>query len=707
MKAMIKHTMINDLNPQQRDAVLHTNGPLLILAGAGSGKTKVITYRFAYLTSALKVPSTSILAMTFTNKAANEMKGRIEKLLGRSLKGLWVGTFHSLSNRILRREAEKLGFRSDFVIYDEDDSHSLIRSILKEFKIHEALYRGVASKIISLKASLIGPQEFLNSGDSFDFDEKFARVYVRYQDELKKNNALDFDDLIMHSVHLFEKQPGLLQKYHKEITHIMVDEFQDTNTAQYRLAKLLAGGQKNICVVGDDDQSIYKFRGADVRNILSFEKDFPKARVIQLEQNYRSTQVILDAAGGVIAQNPLRRPKRLWTENEGGEKLYYCVANNENEEARYIAKSIRELYLKGKYSYGNFAILYRMNLQSRAIEEALRIYGMPYRIIGGISFYHRKEIKDIISYLRVIKNPRDSVSLKRIINCPPRGIGETTVSRIENEAKKKNKSLFEVMKHMTGSGSDFSSSKEKIRGFVETMEWLTAKREIALPQLVRLVLEKTGYVKLLEKERIEHIEELISSCEDKDLQGLIDTASLYSVNDEPHGGDLISLMTIHGAKGLEFPVVFIAGVENGLLPHLHAMKNKEDMHEERRLFYVGITRAKDLLILSGAKKRRLYASVQEQEPSRFLSEIPTECYYCVERSPVSESVISMVPKSPPTVEFPLSSPFIPGVRVKHPKWGVGVVRDSYGDTGDVKVMVNFTSVGIKRLSLRFANLVKL
>ncbi|MBI4839154.1 MAG: DUF3553 domain-containing protein [Nitrospirae bacterium] len=574
--------------------------------------------------------------------------------------------------------------------------------------MHEAIYKGIASKISSLKAALIGPHEFLNNETSFDFDEKFARVYVRYQDELKKNNALDFDDLILHTVRLFEEHPAALNKYNKEISHIMVDEFQDTNTAQYRLSKLLAGAHKNLCVVGDDDQSIYRFRGADVRNIMSFEKDFSSARVIKLEQNYRSTQVILDAAAGVISQNPVRKLKKLWTEKNEGEKLYYCIANSENDEARYIAKSIRELYLKGKYSYSDFAVLYRMNLQARALEEALRVYGMPYRIIGGVSFYQRREVKDIISYLKVINNPKDSVSLKRIINCPPRGIGDTTTARIENEAKKKNKSFFDAMKSLSSS-SDSAALKEKITDFIEIIDELTAKRGMALPQLIRLVLEKTGYIKWVEKERIENLTEIIRLAEGMNLQELIDTASLFSGADERVDGNCITLMTLHSAKGLEFPVVFIAGVENGLLPHFHAIKNPEELHEERRLFYVGITRAKDILILSSAKKRRLYSSMQELEPSRFLSEIPSGCYFYTGMMPIPmvESVARITPKRSRTVEFPAPSIFLPGVRVKHPKWGIGVVRDSYGETDDVKVMVNFSTVGVKRLSLKFANLERL
>jgi DNA helicase-2/ATP-dependent DNA helicase PcrA len=701
---MRKNILLNGLNPQQRDAILYKKGPLLVLAGAGSGKTKVITHRFAYLTNVHKIPAASILAITFTNKAADEMRSRIKKLLGKDAEGLWVSTYHSFCCRILRREIDKLGFQKSFCIYDKDDSCNLIRSILKEFKIHEALYKGILSKLSSLKASLIDPKHLLAKEDSYGFDEKFARIYVRYQDELKKNNALDFDDIIMYTVKLFKKHPGVLKKYQKDFSHLMIDEFQDTNAAQYRLAKLLASGSKNICAVGDDDQSIYKFRGADIRNIHAFKKDFPRAKVIRLEQNYRSTQNILDAASGVIAQNPSRMPKKLWTDKGHGEKIYYCTTNNEREEANYIARTVKELYLKGKYSYGNIAVLYRLNQQSRALEEALKDNGLPYHIIGGISFYHRKEIKDIISYLKVIANPDDSVSIKRIINCPPRGIGATTISKVENEARKKDKSLFETMKHIINSNGYSSAFKGKIKGFVNTIEEFINSEVVDVSELLWLVFERTGYLKWVGEERAENLMELVNSSEGKDLNSLIDTAALFNPMDDTSKDGSISLMTLHCAKGLEFPVVFITGIEDGLMPHFHAIRNSEELQEERRLFYVGLTRAQDMLFLTGAKKRRFYSSVQEQQPSRFLSEIPTGCYSFIEKRPRTGVITSEV-KLPP--DFFNTTKFHTGVRVKHPKWGEGVVRDSYGDTDDIKVMVNFPTVGVKRLSLKFAQLEKL
>jgi DNA helicase-2/ATP-dependent DNA helicase PcrA len=702
---MTKKALLSDLNPQQKEAVSHLDGPLLILAGAGSGKTKVITHRFAYLTATQKIAPTSILAMTFTNKAANEMKGRIESLTGNSTNGLWIGTFHSLSSRILRRDINQLGYRNDFCIYDDRDSGQLVRSILKEFKIHEALYKGILSKISSLKAAMIGPDDILANEDSYGFDEKFARVYVRYQDEMKKNNALDFDDLIMFTVKLYEDHPNVLKRYQKDFSHIMIDEFQDTNTSQYRLAKLLASRHKNICAVGDDDQSIYKFRGAEVKNIQTFKKEFKKTKVVRLEQNYRSTKRILDMADCIISQNPDRMQKKLWTDRKKGDSICYCTTVNDKEEGRYIAQAIKELYQKGKYSYRDIAVLYRVNQQSRALEEAMRENGQPYRIFGGISFYHRKEIKDIIAYLKVLVNPDDSVSLERIINCPPRQIGATTISRVENEARKRDESLYKTMKHILKSSGYSNSLKDKISGFVNIVEDLIAHMDSDLPELIKMIYEKTGYVDWVGEERAKNLVELVSSAEGSDIRSYLDSAALYSGLDEHCSEDCVSLMTLHSAKGLEFPVVFLAGIEDGLVPHFHAVKDEAELEEERRLFYVGVTRAQDLLVLSGAKKRKLYASVQDQKPSRFLDDIPSKFYKNVEKRPRADAIKSSSAKV--SADRISRSPFSTGSRVKHPKWGVGVVRDRYGETDDVKVTVNFPTVGMKRLSLKFANLEKL
>ncbi|MBI5740029.1 MAG: DUF3553 domain-containing protein [Nitrospirae bacterium] len=702
---MTKQTLLNDLNLQQKEAVTHGSGPLLVLAGAGSGKTKVITHRFAYLSGIHKVPPSSIMAITFTNKAAEEMKERLESFTGKSANGLWIGTFHSLSAKILRRDIGHIGLRNDFCIYDEDDSGNLVRSILKEFKIHEALYKGILSKISSLKASLTGPEELLANEDSYGFDEKFARVYVRYQDDLRRNNALDFDDLSMCAVRLFDRHPSVLKRYQAEFSHLMIDEFQDTNAAQYNLARLLAAKHKNICAVGDDDQSIYKFRGAEVKNMHSFKKDFSKAKVIHLEQNYRSTRNILNIAGNVIEKNPSRLPKKLWTERGEGDKVYYCIAGNELEEAKYIARLIKELYLKGKHSYRDIAVLYRISQQSRALEEALRENGQPYRIFGGISFYQRREIKDIVSYLKVIANPDDTVSLKRIVNCPPRQIGAATIARIENESRRREEGLYRTMKYILKSNSHTTALKDKISEFVNIMEGLIANRNIPLHELIALVCSQTGYLAWVGEEKAGYVSDLITIAEGKDLDGFVDHASLHSGLDEAHTDDAVSLLTLHSAKGLEFPVVFIAGFEDGLLPHFHAVKDTEELAEERRLFYVGVTRAQDMLVLTGAKKRRLYTSLQEQQPSRFLADIPGTCYCRIEKRPKTDKIAFQAVKLSGNILN--TSPFATGSRVKHPKWGIGVVRDSYGETDDVKVMVNFPSVGIKRLSLKFANLEKI
>ncbi|MBI4824949.1 MAG: UvrD-helicase domain-containing protein [Nitrospirae bacterium] len=698
---MAKHVLLEDLNPQQQQAVSHKSGPMLVLAGAGSGKTRVITRRFAYLTSVHKVSPSSILAMTFTNKAANEMKERIEALTGKSAKGLWIGTFHSLSSRILRKEIDKLGYGRDFCIYDDGDTCSLIRTILKEYKMHEALYKGIASRISSLKAALVTSEALLANEDSFGFDEKLAKVYVRYQDDLKKNNALDFDDLIMCAVKLFEKHPEVLKKYQEEFEHMMIDEFQDTNLSQYRFARLLASKHKNICVVGDDDQSIYKFRGAEVGNILDFEKDFLKAKVIRLEQNYRSTQNILDAAGSLIAQNDLRKAKKLWTDRGKGEKISYCIANNEQEEAGYIAQTVKELYLKGSYTYSDITVLYRLNQQAKVLEDSMRSNGIPYQVVGSISFYKRKEVKDIISYLKVINNPNDSISLKRIINSPPRGIGKTTLTRLNNEAVKKEKSLYGIMKHVSRGNGYSSAFKDKVKGFISVIDGLIDNKDMELSKLVYLVFENTGYLEWAGEEKAKNLMEIVSSAEGSSLEEFLDNASLFSAQDEALKKDSVSLMTIHTVKGLESPVVFIAGVEDGLMPHFYSIKKDDEIQEERRLFYVGMTRARDMLFLSGAKRRRLYASIQDQQPSRFLSEIPADCCCYIEKRPRTGALSKShsIPVRPRS-----TSPFVSGVRVRHPKWGEGVVRDCYGETNDFKVMVNFPSVGIKRLSLKFANL---
>jgi len=700
---MSREVLLKDLNPQQREAVLHTESPLLVLAGAGSGKTRVITHKFAYLAKAVKFSPNSIFTVTFTNRASDEMKGRISRLIGRGMDDSWIGTFHSQCNRILRKEIKALGYGGNFLIYNDDDQCNLIRHILREFKIYEAMYKGVASRISSLKSSLISPSKFLSKTNGFGFDEKLAKVYVRYQDELKRCNALDFDDLISLTVKLFEENPELLKKYHGIFKYILVDEFQDTNYSQYRLVKLLASGD-NICAVGDDDQSIYKFRGADVANILNFEKDFPGAKVIKLEQNYRSTQNILDVSGAVIAANSLRKPKKLWTDRGCGDKVYHCWFVTEEEEAKHIASVIKEMYLKGAYQYKDFAALYRVNFQARAIEDALRSEMIPYHVMGGISFYQRKEVKDVIAYMRLAVNHDDNVSLRRIINCPPRGVGAATLSKIEHEAKKKSLSLFNAIKAILKADGVAPSAREKLSGFIKLIENVASADYTCAADMLKEIVDKIKYLDFIGEEKAQNVHELIASAEGSSINDFSDRVSLVSVMDDVNKENSVSLLTLHSTKGLEFPVVFVTGLEDGLMPYFKALQNKDEISEERRLFYVGMTRAKDILWLTGAKKRRLYAKMQDQEQSRFLSDIPQQCCQRIEKSaspqPVTVSAKKIVQVKKPRL-------YVAGCRVKHPKWGVGVIRECYGDGDEQKVMVNFPNVGIKRLCLRFAQLEKI
>ena len=703
---MSKEISMHDLNPQQKEALAYTDGPLLVFAGAGSGKTRVIAHKFSYLVKSKRLSTDSIFTVTFTNKAADEMRERINVLLDKDCNGSYIGTFHSQCNRILRKEIKALGYDNNFSIYDEDDQCNLVRHILKEFKMYEALYKGIVSRISFLKSSLTGAEEFLSSGDGFGFDEKLARVYIRYQDELVRSNALDFDDLIMLTVKLFENNPRLLEKYQDKFSYILVDEFQDTNFAQYHLLKLLAAAYKKICVVGDDDQSIYKFRGANLHNILSFENDFPGAKLVKLEQNYRSTQYILNVSEAVISHNTERKHKRLWTDRGWGEKVHYCWLNTYEDEAKYIAKVIKEFYLKGAYNYRDFAIFYRVNLQSRVIEDSLRDEGLPCRILGSISFYQRKEIKDIIAYMRLSLNNGDNVSFRRIINSPSRGIGAATLSKIEHEAKKKSLSLFNAMKAILRSDSFSSAVKDKLTEFAKLIEGFSSSKYKSAADMLKSIFEKSGYAENLEEERAKNIAELISSAEGKEIKDFVDRASLFINIDEIKKGDNISLMTLHSAKGLEFPVVFIIGLEEGVLPYCKAMERECEIAEERRLFYVGMTRAKDILWLTGASKRRLYSKLQDQEPSRFLRDIPKGCCHWIEKI-TGDQTIKLAPVKKKIDLKHRFTLYTAGCRVKHPMWGVGVVRDCYGDGEDLKVMVNFPNIGVKRLAIKFANLEKI
>jgi DNA helicase-2/ATP-dependent DNA helicase PcrA len=696
----MKDFPLSDLNPAQQEAVVYCEGPLLVLAGAGSGKTRVITYKFAYLTREQGLPQSSIFTVTFTNKAAEEMKERIGRMCNGHCKNMWIGTFHSLCLRILRNHIDKIGYKRDFIIYDEDDQATLIKRILKDLNMHEALCKCLASKISNLKSNLITPEDYVSSIEGYEFEERLGRIYMKYQKELKKYNALDFDDLILCVIDLFREREELLKKYSEQFRYILVDEFQDTNKSQYVLLQLLSKHHKKICAVGDDDQSIYKFRGANVYNILEFEKDFPGTKVVNLEQNYRSTKNIILASTAMISKNPMRKSKTLWTERDWGEKIFYCQLSNEEEEAKYIAKSIKELYLKGDYEYRDFAILYRLTLQARALEEALRIEGIPYQVISGVSFYHRKEIKDVIAYMRFILNNEDNLSLLRIINTPPRGIGISAITKIEQEAKKNMSSYYDAIKLIIKDENASEILKEKLSAFVELIEELSNKEYKTASLMIKDILNSTGYLEEIEEDRIQNVLELLSSAEDIPVKEFLDKVSLISnVDIWENKKNYVSLLTLHSAKGLEFPVVFVAGCEEGILPYFKAKEDLLEMQEERRLFYVGMTRAKNILFLTSASNRKLYSKIQKQEPSSFIKDIPVDYCTCIRKD-----YSTFVTENKATEKPKIKTPFVIGCKVKHPTWGIGVVRDCYGEGEDLKVIVNFPGIGVKKLATKIVNL---
>lgn len=662
--------ILNDLNKMQKEAVLQTEGPVLILAGAGSGKTKTLTHRIAYLVKEKKISPYNILAVTFTNKAASEMSSRVARLLisvnsksdqispirpigliGESGAKLpWMGTFHSICVKILRREIHQLGFKSAFTIYDESDSLSLIKKCMKDLAVDPKSYNphAIKSFISGAKNELLDPDEYENYSESY-FQQIVAKVYHEYQRHLKRANALDFDDLLMITVNLFKKYPEVLGRYQNLFKYILIDEYQDTNTAQYQLVKLLAARNQNICVVGDDYQSIYSFRGANFKNILNFEKHYPKAKVVKLEQNYRSTKTILEAANKIIKQNINRTDKTLWTENVGGAPITVYEASDQNNEVEFIVNEIKSLTMKNSKSqtpnpkqiqnpnvrnskqFNNFVILYRTNAQSRAIEETLLNYNIPYRIIGGVRFYERKEIKDIIAYLRLIANPQDEVSLERIINIPPRGIGAKTLAQISNT------------KHQIPNNNQIPNPK--VKNFYNVIERLRVESgKWKVDELIDVICEVTGYKKYLLSDpelgegRWENVEELKSVAQKYDkpaslasrrsgpaggLEDFLAEVSLISdIDNYNQNAEAITLMTLHNAKGLEFPVVFMVGMEEGLFPHSRSTMEPADLEEERRLAYVGITRAKERLYLTYAQTRLIYGQFQNNLRSRFVDEIP-------------------------------------------------------------------------------------
>lgn len=727
-------SLLDDLNPIQKKAVLETEGPLLVFAGAGSGKTRVLTYRIAYLIQEKGVSPSHIFAVTFTNKAAEEMRERVERLLGGSVKGIWISTFHSACARILRHHIEKLGYQRNFVIYDEEDQERHLKNVMKELGLDFKMFhpRAMQSAIDQLKNEGIPPEQFQPSYYNI-FQKRLAQVYQRYQEDLKRNNGVDFGDLLLLTISLFKKFPEVLQSYQTLWHYVMVDEFQDTNLIQYQLIRQLVKSHGNICVVGDDDQSIYRWRGAEVGNILNFEKDFPGTKVITLEQNYRSTKNILQAANHMVQRNRFRKDKRLWTENPEGERITFFVAKDEKEEANFVIQKIKE-YLSRNASeqpYRDVAVFYRINAQSRALEEAFVKHHIPYTMVGGLKFYERKEIKDILAYLKWLSNPSDSLSLRRIINVPPRGIGEKTLEKMELYSKDKGLSLYEGMKLSLKEEWLPSFIKEKILTFLQFIEELRREAQsFTLSQLTMTILTQTGYLNRLKEEgteealsRLENIEELLTVMEEFEegegggtLEQFLEKVSLMTDIDlYENKENRVSLMTLHCAKGLEFPVVFMVGMEEGLLPHYRRGEEIEDLEEERRLCYVGITRAKRKLYLSRAERRSTFGVGRANLPSRFLDELPLELiefeepkeeekereWVGIERMKEEEEILEGEGISwHPDGFYPLKM----GMKVRHPKFGEGRVRSVEGMDEEQKATILFQSVGPKRLKVKYAHL---
>ena len=710
------------LNPAQREAVEAIEGPVLILAGPGSGKTKVITHRVAYLIKSCGVSPNNIIAVTFTNKAAREMKNRLEQLLGQAAEALTLGTFHAICARILRREGKAIGLSSSFVIYDEEDQLSLIKQALEELNLDPKQYapKALRSAISAAKSRLVNPEDYAKRVNSY-FEEIVHRVYQIYQQLLSQGQAVDFDDLLMRTVQLFQHHPQILKKYQSKYVHILVDEFQDTNVVQYMLMKNLAGEYRNLCVVGDPDQSIYSWRFADLHNILSFEKDYPEAKVVFLEQNYRSTKTILEVASDIISANLRRKPKKLWTENEDGASVTVIESYNAEEEAQSVVNEIERLVGQEQTFLKGCAVMYRVNAQSRALEETFLRYGVPYRLVGGTRFYQRREIKDIIAYLRLIHNTQDNVSLLRIINVPVRGIGHRTLSQLQSWAKAHNSSFFDAIEQVSSEKILPQRISQALAGFNAAMAELIAQsHELSLSALVDKVLECTRYKEhILNKEdgddRWENIVELRSVASEYDdlnpeeaLAAFLEKVSLVSDIDElDEKVDAVTLITLHQAKGLEFPVVFIVGLEEGILPHRKSFDDPEEMEEERRLCYVGITRAKERLYLLRSYRRSLFGGSTANPPSRFLQDISPHLV-----SPKGLWEDSSTPEVSPTFdlnsEFPPSGPdtvaLKVGDHVRHSKFGFGIVMNCFYTRDDQELTVAFEEAGVKKLLASLAPL---
>lgn len=766
--------ILKGLNDKQYEAVVNTEGPCLVIAGAGSGKTKVLTHKIAYLIGEKQVKPWNILAITFTNKAANEMKERIGNLVGDVAADIWMGTFHSICVRILRRFIDRIGFDSSFIIFDTSDQRTLVKACIKSIGLDDKMFtdRNVLSEISNAKNEMLEPDQYTVRANGDFRKEKIALVYEMYQKRLKENNAIDFDDIINYTIKILMENSDILEYYSDKFHYVLVDEYQDTNKAQFTLVTMLASKNGNITVVGDNDQGIYSFRGADISNILNFERDFPGTKIIKLEQNYRCTGNILKAANAVIKNNEVTYKKELWTENEVGNLPAVYSAKNEYDEGTYIAQQIEHLRREEYYKYSDFAILYRMNTQSRAIEEILRRESIPYKIIGGLKFYERKEIKDIISYLRLIQNPSDNLSLKRIINEPKRGIGKTSLDKIEELSINSGVPMYEIIKNAEQYGLNrvFLNSRE----FVNAIEELRAKKDdIKISDLIKETLKKSGYTQALENEntieaenRIENLDEFLTvaiefedESADNKLSDFLEGITLSSdIDNMEEAEETVTLMTLHSAKGLEFPVVFLVGMEEGIFPGYKSIGEPKELEEERRLCYVGITRAKEHLFLTCSKQRTIFGSTSCNQVSRFLREIPSDLLdgyddalgekqesnsnifgdskyswtygskdneniktYKIDKNEskvaaassstnsngfmfrTAESFLNNLTKKSSGANVDLSK-YKEGVRIYHKKFGEGVISNVEPEGDDLKVDIQFDKVGHKRLMAKFANL---
>lgn len=742
-------SIYDSLNGPQREAVYHTEGPLLILAGAGSGKTRVLTHRIAYLIEEKGINPWNILAITFTNKAAGEMRERVDQIVGFGAESIWVSTFHSTCVRILRRHIDRLGYDTNFTIYDTDDQKTLMKDVCKRLQIDTKVYRerNLLAAISAAKNELITPEEYRLQAEGDFGRQKIASVYEEYEKQMRANNALDFDDLLLKAVQLFQTQPEVLDYYQERFRYIMIDEYQDTNTVQFQLVSLLAAKYRNLCVVGDDDQSIYKFRGANIRNILNFEQVFEDARVIKLEQNYRSTSTILDAANAVIRNNGGRKEKTLWTDNGQGEKITFRQFDTAYDEAEYIVGDIKENIENGRCNYNDNAVLYRTNAQSRLLEEKLVAANIPYKIVGGINFYARREIKDLLAYLKTIDNARDDLAVRRIINVPKRGIGLTSVNRLQEYALARDISFYEALL-----GADLipgiGRGLARLESFAALMEHFRTRADgISISQLLDEILETTGYIEELKTEgeieaeaRIENIDELKNkiaayeeACQEQGerpgLSGFLEEVALVAdVDSLDENSDYVVLMTLHSAKGLEFPQVYLAGMEDGLFPSYMTITadDPEEIEEERRLCYVGITRAKEHLTLTCAKRRMVRGETQYNKMSRFLKEIPMELLATgikfekeekEEEKPqpwqqARQSFRSKPFTAPkPVQQFKVAGGKGPGYdvgdRVRHVKFGEGIVTSIVEGGRDYEVTVEFDTAGTKKMFAVFAKLQKI